>query len=257
MSKNYHVPEFIEKKLKNGALSGKEIEDYYISDSDTENISSANKTYSDAFDKLLKAGKIIIIGYNGGKGRNQNIGYQNLIFDLVKPHPSEIKFLIEDLEDREKFKKADQELKQLFYNKVREIESLNILKWKSLNKLVIIKEEFSDDEIICYDSIEEIYKKYKDYDDTDFISITNYEIKAKMEECWENLISIQKKYEKMKLFLLKISIEEDEDISLLNPKSIKGRCIISNKIESEKEFLEEIGINEPKNLNVDETNDSF
>lgn len=128
---------------------------------------------------------------------------------------------------------------------------------ESLNKLVIIKEEFSDDEIICYDSIEEIYKKYKDYDDTDFISITNYEIKAKMEECWENLISIQKKYEKMKLFLLKISIEEDEDISLLNPKSIKGRCIISNKIESEKEFLEEIGINEPKNLNVDETNDLF
>ena len=40
MSKNsISVPEFIEKKLKNGALSGKEIEDYYISDSDTENIS--------------------------------------------------------------------------------------------------------------------------------------------------------------------------------------------------------------------------
>ena len=93
------------------------------------------------------------------RGEIKIFGYQNLIFNLVKPHPSEIKFLIEDLEDREKFKKANQELKQLFYNKVREIESLNILKWKSLNKLVIIKEEFSDDEIICYDSIEEKFIK--------------------------------------------------------------------------------------------------
>ncbi len=115
------MKEYIIKELQNGAQSGYQIKKSYDDDPTTEEPADYNKTFSAAFDKLLKDYEIFIIGYDGGLKRNQNITYANLIYSLLEAEIFEIRKLIRKL-DAEDGKEAYNKLLNLFTKKIQKIK---------------------------------------------------------------------------------------------------------------------------------------
>lgn len=130
MRENLYIDEYIKEALKKGVQSGKQIKDMYYKDSTKKDPRDHNKTFSEAFDKLLRGDIIYIVGYDGGGKRNQNITYANLVYSLLDTEIFEIRKLIKELDSKSP-KEAHNKLNSLFGRKVHIIEKESLYKWES------------------------------------------------------------------------------------------------------------------------------
>ncbi|HEX3013110.1 MAG TPA: hypothetical protein VHO92_02395, partial [Methanobacterium sp.] len=258
------IDDYIKKELKNGAQSGKEIKEAYWKDSTTINPKDHNKSFSAAFDKLLKDKIIYIVGYDGGEGRNQNITYGNLVYGILKTEILEIRQLIREL-DTENAKEAYDELIKHFNDKVHFIENENMYKWRSLISEVESRKP-TDEEILFYEASIEAGKKLdkireKDPEDALENSILHYyrAIEEKIDELRPILTQIIAKHEEINVMVVDSPIKSPdyEENRYPVPQTLIGKKYSFDAETPKEVLLNKIDCYEPIRRDADEIKTIF
>lgn len=255
-----HIDKFIKKELENGALLGKDIIERYENDPNNKRPVKGNHTYSGAFDKLLKDNVIFILDYDGGEKRNQNIGYYNLIFDILKSQAFEIRRLITQLSINSDIN-AYVKLNKLFNDKVRLIEKENVNTWRLLKTKVELRNP-TEEELLFYEASLEACKKHNELSETDLEAAMDYDFFL-IDDIVENLRSLTpeiiSKHNNINIRVVDYPNydPDDPDDFYHVPKTLIGKKYSFDAETSEEELLNEIGLYEPTRRDNNEIRSIF
>lgn len=240
MPRNALLSPFILEELKEGELNWSELKKRVRKHHDGSG-DSFRKMYNSALFRLLNNGYIYIVGYDfplDKRKQPQAFIPDFFIFKLMKKDISEIRYLIKqsDSPSLGEVMDASHELRELFRNKIKEIEAENEIKWNRLVSRVYFREP-TNEELLWY------YANDMLVTDEKYSSLTNIHaphdvIRDIMRDNSDNIEEIKEQYPELTLYLLKgHQIEKDSHESI--PSSITEEYLFSNG-NAEDEILNKI-----------------